>query len=132
MGRGTRGRLARGAEPSDRRSAVGHVGAARLARDAGGRHAHRRAVPGRAGGPRPHFTALPVCDTQVVDQLVVTTPQRTVADLTRDFGRLAGVQAAESAVRRHLLSLETVRAMSGTRLERDVARLADPRSESPL
>ena len=60
----------------------------------------------------------------VGEGLVITGPARTVSDLARDFGRFAGVIAAESAVRSGRLTLDQVRALP-------FGELADPRSESP-
>lgn len=75
-------------------------------------------------GPAP--TADDVVD---VGGVVVTRPLVTVRDTARMHGLDAGVLAAESAVRRGLATMEDVAAAGVSDV---VARLADPRSQSPL
>lgn len=56
--------------------------------------------------------------------LVVTDASRTVADVLRRHGRFAGIIAAESAIRRALLTIEAVPGA--------IAPLIEPASQSPL
>lgn len=83
-----------------------------------------------------HAVGLPVAEA-VADGLRVTTPARTVVDLARTAGFLAGVAAGDAALRLGLVTpddlereVHTARRRRGVRVARDVVRFVDGRSES--
>ncbi|UZN04690.1 type IV toxin-antitoxin system AbiEi family antitoxin domain-containing protein [Cellulomonas sp. S1-8] len=100
-------------------------------------------VQGSAGGGRSHGDVVRHAvgggaDTTVVDGIRVTSAARTVVDLARVGGVVAGVVAADAAVRRGLTDVEELRAEvavvargRGVRAARWTTGLVDPRSESP-
>jgi hypothetical protein len=99
-------------------------------------------VVGSSGGPPDalvarHATDRPVAET-VVDGIRVTTAARTVVDLARTSGFLAGVVAGDAALRSGLVTpdqlrdeVRTVGRLRGVRVARDVVAFVDGRSESP-
>lgn len=100
-------------------------------------------VRGPAGGGRSHGDVVRHAvggdtDITMVDGILVTSAARTVVDLARVGGVVAGVVAADAAVRRGLTDVEALRTEvarvergRGARAARWTADLVDPRSESP-
>lgn len=84
-----------------------------------------------------HVTRVPL-EAVVVDGLRVTDVARTVLDLARTCGFLAGVVAGDAALRTGLVTSERLEAEvvtasrgRGVRVARDVLGFVDARSESP-
>lgn len=100
--------------------------------------------PPLRGGPvrtgvRLHSATVPADQITSVVGLRVTTPARTVADLTRTLEFRAGVVAADSALHKKLVTKPELQAVlgtcsrwRGTRRAAEVIAFADARAESPL
>lgn len=98
--------------------------------------------PGRSGGVSRadlarHATDRPLAH-QVVDGIDVTSVARTVVDLARAHGFLAGVAAGDAALHRGIVTLDELCAEAdcagsrrGSRVARDVVGFIDGRCESP-
>lgn len=96
---------------------------------AGGGRSHRDVVRHAVAGP---------VDVVVVDGLVVTSPARTVVDLARVGGVVAGVVAGDAALRGGLATVDELVAECeragrgrGVRAARRTSGLVDALSESP-
>jgi hypothetical protein len=90
-------------------------------------------------GVKLHAATVPPEQITSVVGLPVTTPARTVVDLARTLEFRAGVVAADSALRKKLVSkpelnavLSTCSQWRGARRAADVVTFADGRAESPL
>ena len=93
----------------------------------------------RVSGVHVHRSAVHPRHTGVVGGVAITTCERTIADVAREFGAEAGLVVADAAVRRGLASrdvLADVIATLGRRSDvtaaSSVAAMLDPRAESPL
>ena len=86
-----------------------------------------------------HRATLSADDIVEVGGYALTRPARTVLDLARERGVLAGVVAADHALRQDLVSRDELRAeldrcanWPGRKSARIALAMADPRAESPL
>lgn len=121
------------------RSAAAVWGLPIVGRVAGGVHL---TFHGRSGGTTRSQLARHAVDEPlpqaIVDGMRVTSAARTVIDLARHDGFLAGVAAGDAALHRGLVALDELHAelraagsRRGVRTARDVVAFVDGRSESP-
>lgn len=93
----------------------------------------------RVSGVHVHRSAVHPRHTGVVGGVAITTAERTIADVAREFGVEAGLVVADAAVRRGLASREVLADVIATLGRRSdvtaafvVAAMLDPAVESPL
>jgi very-short-patch-repair endonuclease len=100
-------------------------------------------TPPRHSGDVPnvhlHRTRIARGDAGRIGRLRVTMPARTVVDIARERGEVAGVVTADGVLRRELITADELRAVAesaagrpGVEAARSVALLADRRAESAL
>lgn len=96
-------------------------------------------TPPRRAGCIAHQAAIPAADIATIHGIPVTTGQRTALDLARLRPRVEAIVAVDLLAHRGLCDVARLGAMvpalrhqRGVRQLREVVRLADPRSESPM